>query len=86
SYTYQAALPAGSSVPGPYGGVLPIGDVHPNALDYQVIADDMAEAGGLPLPPSSVPEPATWALLAAALGALGLALPWQSRRAKRAAA
>ena len=74
AYTYQAALPAGSSVSGPYGGLLPIGDVHPNALGYQVIADDMAAAGGLSLPPSAVPEPATWALMGAGLGAMSLAL------------
>ena len=72
-YTYQAALPAGSSVSGPYGGVLPIGDAHPNALGYQVIADDMAAAGGL-TPVSPVPEPATWAVLITGLGAMGLAL------------
>ncbi len=76
AYTYQAALPAGSSVSGPYGGVLPIGDVHPNALGYQVIADDMASAGGL-TPVSPVPEPATWAVLITGLGAMGLALRWR---------
>ncbi len=71
AYTYQAALPAGSSVSGPYGGLLPIGDVHPNALGYSVIADDMAAAGGLS--PSAVPEPATWAVLLTGLGVMGLA-------------
>jgi len=64
-YTYQAAQPAGSSVSGQFGGVLPIGDVHPNALGYSVIAADVAAA--------SVPEPASWLALLAGFGALGLA-------------
>lgn len=68
-YTYEAALPAGSSVSGPYGGLLPIGDVHPNALGYSVIAANIAAAT-----PTSVPEPPTWALLATAVGALGVVL------------
>lgn len=59
AYTYQAALPAGSSVSGLYGGTLPIGDVHPNALGYAQIAADVAI--------SSVPEPASLTLLAAGL-------------------
>ena len=67
-YTFQAALPAGSSVSGPYGGVLPIGDVHPNALGYSVIAADVAA--------TPVPEPASWVVLASGLGLLG----WATRR------
>ncbi len=63
AYTYQASLPAGSSVGGLYGGVLPIGDVHPNALGYSQIAADVAAA--------RVPEPPTWAVLAVSIGALG---------------
>ena len=63
-YTFQAAQPAGSSVSGPFGGVLPIGNVHPNATGYSVIAADLAAA--------SVPEPASWPLLTVGLGALGL--------------
>ena len=62
-YTYEAALPAGSSVPGAYGGVLPIGDVHPNALGYGVIAAA-----------TPVPEPASWVALAAGLAVTGLAV------------
>jgi len=64
-YTYEASLPAGSSVSGAYGGLLPIGDVHPNALGYSVIAADLAAA--------TVPEPASWLVLATGLGTLGLA-------------
>lgn len=55
AYTYQAVLPAGSSVSGLYGGILPIGDVHPNALGYAQIAADVAAA--------NVPEPTSWTLL-----------------------
>ncbi len=62
-YTYQAQLPAGSSVGGEFGGVLPIGNVHPNTLGYSVIAGDIAA--------TSVPEPAGWGVLAIALGGLG---------------
>jgi lysophospholipase L1-like esterase len=65
AYTYQAALPAGSSVSGAYGGTLPIGDVHPNAVGYQVIANDMeaATVTGATGAGTAVPEPATWAVL-----------------------
>lgn len=59
AYTYQGVLPAGSSVSGLYGGLLPIGDVHPNALGYAQIAADVAAA--------SVPEPTSWALLGVGL-------------------
>jgi lysophospholipase L1-like esterase len=71
AYTYQAALPAGSSVSGPYGGVLPIGNVHPNVLGYQQIADDVAAANAAAAG-TAVPEPSTWAVLAVGLGTLGL--------------
>ncbi len=73
-YTYQATQPAGSSVSGPFGGVLPIGNVHPNAVGYGVIAADIAAA--------SVPEPASWAVLAAGLGTL-LGLATRRRTAGR---
>ena len=74
-FTYQALLPAGSSVSGPFGGVLPIGDVHPNALGYNVIAADVAAA-------TPVPEPASWAVLAIGLATLG----WAGRRLPAAVA
>lgn len=63
-YTFQGVQPAGSSIAGPFGGVLPIGNVHPNALGYSVIAADVAAA--------TVPEPASWLALAAGLAALGM--------------
>ena len=75
-YTFQAAQPAGSSVAGPFSGVLPIGNVHPNALGYSVIAADVAAA----TMPASVPELGSWPVLVAGLAALGLAA--QRRRAR----
>ncbi len=75
-YTYLALQPAGSSVPDPYGGVLPIGNVHPNDLGYSVIAADVAAA--------SLPEPASWMVLGLGLGAIGLV--HRSRRSAKAAA
>ena len=62
-YTFLDELPAGSSVPDPFGGVLPIGNVHPNAQGYDVIAANVASV-------SAVPEPSTWAMLL--VGAAGL--------------
>jgi len=67
-YTFQAVQPAGSSVAGPFGGVLPIGNVHPNALGYSVIAADVAAA----TVPASVPEPASWPVLIAGLAVMGI--------------
>lgn len=65
-YTYLDEQPHGSSVPGPFGGVLPIGNVHPNDLGYSAIAGQVIAV-------SAVPEPETWALLMAGIGVLGLA-------------
>jgi len=76
-YTYQAALPAGSSVSGQFGGVLPIGNVHPNALGYSVIAADVAAASV----PASVPEPGSWPLLLVGMAAVGI-----TARSRRTAA
>ena len=57
AYTFLDEMPAGSVVGGLFGGVLPIGNVHPNAAGYAVIAGQVA----------AVPEPGTWALMAAGL-------------------
>lgn len=67
-FTYQAVQPAGSSVAGAFGGVLPIGNVHPNALGYAAIAAQVAASGGA----TAVPEPSTLALLGTAALALGV--------------
>ena len=63
AFTYQAAQPAGSSVSGLYSGVLPIGNVHPNAAGYAQIAADVAVA--------TVPEPASWTLLGICVAFVG---------------
>ncbi len=65
-YTYLAAQPHGFYRDGPYPGVEPIGNVHPNDLGYSVIAAQFASAT---IP---APEPAMVALFG--LGAMGLAL------------
>ncbi len=57
AYTYLNAMPAGSSVSGQFGGTLPIGNVHPNATGYGVIAAQIEAA--------AVPGPASILLLAA---------------------
>jgi len=44
-------------------GALPIGDVHPNALGYSVIAADVAG-------PNAVLEPSTWAMMVVGLLAM----------------
>ena len=49
---------------GQFGGVLPVGNVHPNAKGYGVIAADIAAA--------TVPEPASWPLLAAGIATVGI--------------
>jgi lysophospholipase L1-like esterase len=67
-YTFQAVQPAGSSVAGQFGGVLPIGNVHPNALGYSVITADVAAA----TLPANVPEPASWPVLIAGLAVMGI--------------
>ena len=64
-YTYLDDQPTGSSVPGLFGGMLPIGDVHPNDLGYSAIAGQVIAVG-------AVPEPQTWALLLVGVSVLGL--------------
>ena len=63
--TFQDDQPAGSSVGGPFGGLLPIGNVHPNQAGYDVIAAQVASAT------VPVPEPSTWMVLGMGLGLLG---------------
>ena len=64
-FTFQDDQPAGSSIGGLFGGVLPIGNVHPNQLGYDAIARQVAAA-------TPVPEPSTWAMMLGGLGMLGL--------------
>lgn len=56
AYTFIDEMPAGSTVEPPFGGILPIGNVHPNATGYQAIAEQVQVAG--------VPEPSSLAALA----------------------
>jgi lysophospholipase L1-like esterase len=75
-YTYLDESPAGSSVPGLYGGVLPIGNVHPNAEGYAVIGAQVAQSASTQsLPPSGlvseVPETSIWAMFGSGFAAMG---------------
>ena len=73
-YTYLDEQPHGSSVPSPFGGVLPIGNVHPNARGYEVIAAQVSAV-------AAIPEPSSWAMLLAGFATIG----WlaRGRRARR---
>ena len=73
-YTYQEMLPQGSSVGGLYGGTLPLGNVHPNALGYSVIANAVIAA-------NAVPEPASWLLISLGLGSVAGIARLKTRRA-----
>lgn len=55
AYTFQDEMPAGSTIEPPFGGVLPIGNVHPNGTGYQVIANQVKAA--------AVTEPSSMAVL-----------------------
>lgn len=59
AYTYLNEMPAGSGVADPFGGVLPIGNVHPNAEGYAAIAGAVEAAATS----NVVPEPSSVALL-----------------------
>lgn len=58
AYTFIDEQRAGSISPGPFSGVEPVGNVHPNGLGYDVIAAQVAAAGA-----TTVPEPSALALL-----------------------
>ena len=68
AFTYLDEQPHGSSVADPFGGVLPIGNVHPNRAGYTAIAEAVAGASsGM----GAVPEPASWMMLVAGFGLVG---------------
>ena len=71
--TYIGQYPAGSSSPGPNSGIEPIGNVHPNAAGYAVIAGQVAAA-------TATPEPASLSLFAIAAAGFGLASRLRRRR------
>lgn len=64
-YTYLDEFPAGSTIGGNFGGLLLIGNVHPNALGYDVIAQQIYEV-------TSVPEASTLVLALTGLFVVGL--------------
>ena len=67
AFTYLDDQPHGSTVAGPFGGVLPIGNVHPNTAGYTAIAGAASAAG-------AVPEPAVWLTMIVGFGAVGSVL------------
>ena len=66
--TYISQYPAGATSPGTDPGVEPIGNVHPNAAGYAVIAGQI----------TATPEPASMGLFG--LAAAGFGLMWRMRR------
>ncbi len=66
--TYISQYPAGSTSPGADPGIEPIGNVHPNAAGYAVIADQLA----------ATPEPASVGLVG--IAAIGFGVLWGKRR------
>ncbi len=66
--TYIGQYPAGSTSPGVNPGIEPIGNVHPNAAGYQVIANQI----------TATPEPTSIGLFGIAAAAFGLV--WRMRR------
>ncbi len=68
--TYIGQYPAGATSPGVDPGIEPIGDVHPNAAGYQVIANQI----------TPTPEPASMGLVG--IASLGFGILWSKRRRK----
>lgn len=56
AYAYLDDRPTESTVADPFGGMLPVGNVHSNAVGYGVIAAQVASVG-------AVPKPVNWSLL-----------------------
>ena len=80
AYTYEDDFPAGSMIPAPHpfgDGTVPIGDVHPNALGYGVIAAQVAASDGSG--PAVVPLPSALSMLGPCVG-LVLGGTWLHRR------
>lgn len=71
AYTFIDEMPAGSTVEPPFAGVLPVGNVHPNATGYQAIAEQVV----------AVPEPSS---LAATLGTGGVLFVLRALQRRRA--
>ena len=80
AYTYEDDFPAGSIIPEPHpfgDGTAPIGDVHPNALGYSVIAAQVAATDGTG--PAVVPLPSALSMLGPCVGLI-LGGTWLHRR------
>ena len=69
--TYISQYPAGSTSPGNNPGIEPIGDVHPNAAGYAVIADQI----------TATPEPSSMGLAGVAAAAFFVFWGMRRRRA-----
>lgn len=69
AYTFIDEQPAGFIAPDPFGGVEPIGNVHPNATGYQAIAGQV----------KAVPEPSSGLATLVAGGAFMLGAIWRRR-------
>ena len=82
AFTFQDEFPAGSTIPEPHpfgDGTVPIGDVHPNALGYSVIAAQVAATDSVAV----VPLPSAASMLLPCVG-LVLGGTWMARRRVRA--
>lgn len=71
--TFQDEQPHGFFRDGPFPGVEPIGNVHPNDAGYAVIASQLVAA-------AAVPEPTTWATLVVGFGVVGGGMRYRRRR------
>lgn len=69
AYTFIDEQPAGFIAPNPFGGVEPIGNVHPNATGYQAITDQV----------KAVPEPSSGLATLVAGGIFTLGAIWRRR-------
>lgn len=75
AYIFIDEMPAGSTVEPPFGGVLPVGNVHPNEAGYSAIA----------MQAKAVPEPSSMAALLSVGGVFALRAIRQRQRVRNVA-